>query len=162
MKTAEAADRLRAAGDALRFLETVGGPVRRRVRERAGMSRAELADLIGVSVAKVTSFEHGDLPSWQDADAYRVVLESLMPAAEIPGEIVSAGLSDEDRAKVQQYFDNEQVCPNCRGVHTRACPRVRSVAYYDNGALKSVEYWADDQWPKDAVIFQDSPEMAIK
>lgn len=141
---------LTQVADACRFLRALSPHERRMTREAAHVSRKELAALTGVPVARIASFENGSMPSGQDAVKFACAFKAMEPPEKMTAE---------ERARVIEYFTNEEVCPNCRGVHNRACPRVRSVSYHDNGTLKSVEYWPDGQWPQEAVIFRDSPEL---
>lgn len=143
---------LTQTADAVRWLKSVEPRERRRIRQDALVSRKALGELLGAPESRVTAYEGGALPSGDAAIKYACALKALMPPADVR-------LSQEERARVLQYFEGEEVCPNCRGVHTRACPRVRSVSYHDNGTLRSVEYWPDGEWPQSDVIFRDSPEM---
>jgi hypothetical protein len=140
------------AAEAVRYLRTVDGRERRRIREDALVSRKALEAVLKVSQGRVAAYEGGTLPSGDDAIRYACALRAMEPAPDVR-------LTPEERQRVLQYFESEEVCPNCRGVHTRACPRVRSVSYHDNGTLRSVEYWPDGEWPQSEVIFRDSPEM---
>jgi hypothetical protein len=47
-----------------------------------------------------------------------------------------------------------QQCAHCGGLHLRACPRVRNLQWYRDGAVRAAEYWQtyDDTnviWPED-------------
>ena len=138
---------------AYRELAAMSGSERRTLREGAGITRARLGELLGVSPARIEAYERGAMPTGEDAAAYRLALGAMAPPDDLR-------LAEEERAKVMEYFDKDEVCPNCRGIHTRACPRVRSVEYHDGGALKRVEYWAEGEWSTDNVIFKDGPELA--
>jgi transcriptional regulator with XRE-family HTH domain len=144
---------LAAWAAAYHALTAVSGPERRRVREAAGITRARLGELLGVSAARVEAYERGTLPAGADALAYHQALEAMAPPED-------ARLGPEQRAVVLEYFEKDEVCPNCHGIHTRACPRVRSVEYHDGGQLKRVEYWPEGQWSTEYVIFKDGPELA--
>lgn len=136
-----------------RELAAISPKERRAIREGAGITRARLAELLGVSPARVEAYERGAQPAGEDAAAYRLALEAMAPPED-------ARLGDADRAKVLEYFEKDEVCQHCKGVHTRACPRVKSVEYHEGGTLKQVEYWPDGHWPTENVIFQDGPELA--
>lgn len=140
------------AADAVRYLKALSGPLRRKLREDASLSRKDMAERLCVSPARLGAFEAGTLPTGEEAVRYACALKALLPPPD-------NRLNAEERQRVLDYFANNEVCPNCRGVHNRACPRVRTVSYHDNGTLRSVEYWPDGQWPQDSVIFSDSPEM---
>lgn len=47
------------------------------------------------------------------------------------------------------------VCSHCGGRHTRACPRVRRMEFHPNGALASVEFWAEGKWSDSEIIWQE-------
>jgi transcriptional regulator with XRE-family HTH domain len=142
---------LAAWSAAYHALAVLGGPERRARREGAGITRARLAELLGVSAARIEAYERGALPTGEDAASYLAALEA-MAAPE--------SFDETERAKVLEYFEKDEVCQHCRGVHTRACPRVKSVEYQESGALKRVEYWAEGEWSTDHVIFKDGPELA--
>lgn len=48
-------------------------------------------------------------------------------------------------------------CPHCRGVHARACPRVKRIRYDTErgNAIAEVEYWPDGQWSDRHVIWPE-------
>ena len=46
-------------------------------------------------------------------------------------------------------------CPHCMGVHSEACPRVKSREHYENGAIKRVEYWAEGDWDSAGVVWAE-------
>lgn len=46
-------------------------------------------------------------------------------------------------------------CEHCKGVHSAACPRVRELTKYENGAIKKVVYYRDDEWDPSAVIWAE-------
>lgn len=52
------------------------------------------------------------------------------------------------------------VCNHCGGRHARACPRVKRMEFHPNGALASVEFWADGKWPSGEIIWQEDLETA--
>lgn len=143
-------DTLASWASAHRELAAMSGSERRKIREAAGISRARLAELLGVSPARIEAYEKGASPTGEDAAAYRAALDAMTPP----------GLAEDERATVLEYFEKDEVCQHCKGVHTRACPRVKSVEYHEGGALKQVEYWPDGQWPTENVIFRDGPELA--
>lgn len=146
-------DTLATWATAHRELAAISGSERRKLREEAGITRARLGELLGVSPARIEAYERGAMPTGEDAAAYRLALEAMAPPEDLR-------LPEEDKTRVMEYFEKDEVCPNCRGIHTRACPRVKSVEYHDGGALKRVEYWAEGEWSTDNVIFKDGPELA--
>ena len=46
-------------------------------------------------------------------------------------------------------------CTHCGGRHTRACPRVKRMQFHPNGALASVEFWAEGKWNDSEIIWQE-------
>jgi hypothetical protein len=46
-------------------------------------------------------------------------------------------------------------CSHCGGRHTRACPRVKRMEFHPNGALASVEFWAEGKWNDSEIIWQE-------
>ena len=41
------------------------------------------------------------------------------------------------------------------GVHSEACPRVKSREHYETGAIKRVEYWAEGEWDSPGVVWAE-------
>lgn len=48
---------------------------------------------------------------------------------------------------------DQRVCQHCGGLHSRACPRVRRIAYGTDHKPVEVEFWPDGRWPTDGVIW---------
>lgn len=134
---------------------------RRKIRELAGVTRAVLADILGVSWDRVRAYENEERPSnptGEDAARYMDALDAMSAP-------YSTVMDAEMRADMAARFDRYQsdhpigVCEHCRGIHPRACPRVKRIAYGEHRQVTEVEYWPDDGWSKDHVIFPDGPEM---
>lgn len=49
----------------------------------------------------------------------------------------------------------QRCCQHCGGLHTRACPRVRSISYSSDGKPSQVDFWPDGRWPTDGVLWLD-------
>lgn len=47
-------------------------------------------------------------------------------------------------------------CQWCQGIHFRACPRVESIEYHDNGHVKKVQYWPAGAYDDSDTVY---PEM---
>lgn len=143
---------LTQAADAARFLDALDGAERRAIRNGAQLSRKALADRLQVPVARLQAWENGAQPTMDSDEVikYAGALKALQPPEQ---------MTPEERALVLEYFEKGEACGDCGGVHNRACPRVRSRSYHENGTPKSVDYWPDGQWPQDTVIFRDSPEL---
>jgi transcriptional regulator with XRE-family HTH domain len=139
--------------DAYRRLGATSAPERRSIREAAGITRARLAELLGVSPARIEAYERGALPHGEEAASYAGALTAMAGPEPV-------ALDEQERAVVLEYFEKDEICQHCKGVHTRACPRVKSVEYHEGGTLARVEYWPDGDWPTEHVIFRDGPELA--
>lgn len=126
---------------------------RRRLRELACVSQTRLARTLGMKVARIRALEGGANPAPDEAYVYWAALTAMTP------EVKEEPLSTEEREKLGEYFDKGEICAHCRGIHARACPRVKRFAYHPDGALAEIEFWPDGKWPTDNVIFPDSPEM---
>jgi DNA-binding transcriptional regulator YiaG len=142
-------------------LRAIDAAERRRIRDLAGVTRATLAELLGVSWDRVRAYESGDRtsnPTGEDAARYLDALDAMSAP-------YATAMDPEQRADIRARFDQYQkdypveVCEHCRGIHPRACPRVKRVVYDDHRRVTEVEYWPDEAWSKDHVIFPDGPEM---
>lgn len=75
---------------------------------------------------------------------------------------VNESLSAEERAEARRQFgvsgEDSRVCSFCGGLHTRACPRVERFELFENGKLKSVSFWREDEWDDSFIVW---PEMAF-
>ena len=72
-----------------------------------------------------------------------------------------AKLTKLEKAAAQQIFAEGKACPDCGGVHQRACPRIQSQEWHPNGNRVSVTYFKryDDTgvvWPEDAYDPEDT------
>ena len=71
-------------------------------------------------------------------------------------------LSKEERAEARLLFQaqdgSNRVCSMCGGVHARACARIREYELYENGNLKRIHFWGDQDWDDSHVIW---PEQAF-
>lgn len=52
-------------------------------------------------------------------------------------------------------FHNDEACRHCGGIHVRACPRVKLMRFHPNGSLAEVEFWQENQWSDDHVVWSD-------
>lgn len=68
-------------------------------------------------------------------------------------------LTRADKADAQAIFAAGSACPDCGGIHQRACPRIRRQVWLrsgpGDGQRTEVEYWQEysDEgiiWPEDA------------
>lgn len=80
-------------------------------------------------------------------------VQYTMPA---PGEKADpADLTDEQRADLAARFAAGDHCPHCGGIHLRACPRVKRLAFHPDGTIIEAEFWPHGQWPVEDVIFPE-------
>lgn len=143
---------VRLMAEAHRHLLAISPARRREIREDAGFTLSGFASYSGISAARLSSYEKDVTPGDYDGLSYWNFLKEIMPP---PSEV----LTEEERLNVLGHFEAGETCKHCRGIHSRACPRVKSLTYHGDGALAKVEFWEDDKWPKDNVLFLDSPEI---
>ena len=76
-------------------------------------------------------------------------------------------LTRQEKLDAQAIFARGEACPDCGGIHQRACPRIRRQVWLRTGAgageRTEVEYWAEyDQtgiiWPEDAFDPEDASD----
>ncbi len=90
----------------------------------------------------------------QEADQLR--RENLALKASTP-PTPPATMSAEDREKAKA-----NTCVHCGGIHAVACPRVKSMRFRGDGSVFAVEFWPDNEWPKDRVLFlEDYAEPGV-
>lgn len=66
-----------------------------------------------------------------------------------------ASLTPQQKRDAQQIFAEGKACPDCGGIHQRACPRIKRLELHPNGNRIGVTYFKsfDDTgviWPDDA------------
>jgi hypothetical protein len=64
-------------------------------------------------------------------------------------------LTPEEAADIRARFQRGDGCRHCGGLHPRSCPRVRRMAFHPNGTLAEVEFWPDDQWSDDNILWPE-------
>ena len=79
-----------------------------------------------------------------------------------------ADLTRAEKTAARELFEADQACPDCGGLHKRACPRVRRQVWLRTGAgdgqRTEVEFWPpgwDDTgviWPEDAYDTEDDAD----
>jgi hypothetical protein len=71
-------------------------------------------------------------------------------------------LTRQEKLDAQAIFAADQACPDCGGIHKRACPRIRRQVWVGAGSAvgtrTEVEYWRQGQWDESVVIW---PEEAF-
>ena len=76
-------------------------------------------------------------------------------------------LSKAEKTDARQIFADGKACPDCGGIHQRACPRIKRQAWIGQGSgagnRVEVEYWEtwDDSttiWPEDAYDPEDGAD----
>lgn len=61
---------------------------------------------------------------------------------------------EEQKAARDQWRTGK--CTWCGGLHLRACPRVRSFEFANDGkTVTRVEFWPDGQWPDANIIWPE-------
>lgn len=56
------------------------------------------------------------------------------------------------KTELQKLLDAR--CRHCGGTHAVQCPRIRRIRFRaDAETPEEIEFWPDDQWPKDRVTF---------
>lgn len=142
-------------------IRTIPPADRRKIRELAGVSRATLAEMMGVPWDRIRIYEdekHPKYPTGEDAARYVDALDAMSAP-------YATAMDAEQREWTIDLFETRKrdyppaVCEHCQGVHSRACPRVKRIVYDENRRVAEVEYWPDAAWPKEHVIFYDTPEM---
>lgn len=73
-------------------------------------------------------------------------------AVDYPDE--NLGLTDDELNRLQ----NTKTCEFCGGIHEQACPRVKRIVYTEKGDPHEIEFWRDDQWPRDNILFPSEIE----
>lgn len=123
-----------------------------------------------VVIAIETEREHAaESLKAERAEAARALAEATVKRDEMIGEVDRLGGENDDlrrenlalravpppepmsEADIEKARAN--VCVHCGGVHAIACPRVRSMRFRSDGSVIGVEFWADNEWPKNRVIF---------
>jgi hypothetical protein len=93
---------------------------------------------------------------WQAAvsavESLAALLGRLCPAEQPAADL--AGMTDAERDAVATRFAAGQQCPHCGGIHVRACPRVRRMAFRGE-EIAEIEFWPPGQWPGTDVLFPE-------
>jgi len=84
------------------------------------------------------------------AEFAKALLEEIRQDAPFPGVAPPPPITRFDTVK----------CYYCQGVHTRRCPAVSSIEFYENGNPRSVQYFPHGQWPADSVIWLEDVHEA--
>lgn len=53
-----------------------------------------------------------------------------------------------------EQFDQLK-CVHCGGAHLRACPRVKRMSFDTAGKIVEVEFWRENEWSDDNVIWPE-------
>jgi hypothetical protein len=72
-------------------------------------------------------------------------------------------LTRQQKLEAQQIFAEDRACPDCGGIHQRACPRIKRLELHPNGNRVGVTYFRsfDDTgivWPEDAFDDEDGAD----
>ena len=127
------------------------------------MSLSALGAALGVSGRAMAALERSAAVPEEHVVAYAAALKVLEP--ERP-------LTQEELDEYAVLF-REHPCPACGGVHPEviaeggaeaspaACARVRRVAYDSQKRVTEMEFWPEDRWSRDGIVFPSmlkSPE----
>jgi transcriptional regulator with XRE-family HTH domain len=151
----EELEALRALVEARRTLPAP--EARRRLREAAGVSLSALGAVLGITAKAMAGLERAAIPAEEFAVAYSQALKVLEPPEVLTGE------------ELEQYATlfREHPCLACGGVHPEviatdgagaspaACPRVRRVAYDSSKRVTEMEFWPENRWSRDGIVFPD-------
>lgn len=77
-----------------------------------------------------------------DADTAAALLEHIELPPPFPG-----------LSPITKRVWDTQACQHCGGLHSRACPRVRRIAYGGDGTPVEVEFWPEGRWPVGQVLW---------
>lgn len=67
----------------------------------------------------------------------------------------AADLTEQERQDALDMFVKGRACSHCGGLHPRACPRVKRLAFDGQGRVAEVEFWAWGEWPADVVVWPE-------
>lgn len=63
-------------------------------------------------------------------------------------------LSSDRKQAARKLFSEGEGCEYCGGLHTRVCPRLKSMTLEpDTRKTLSVEFWPPGTWPEDGIIW---------
>lgn len=81
--------------------------------------------------------------------------EPIDAGGRLDAEDVAALLVVDEDTGLTEY--ERRQCQHCKGVHARACPRVKRIRYDTErgNAVAEVEYWPDGQWSDQHVIWPE-------
>jgi hypothetical protein len=84
-----------------------------------------------------------------------VAEEPVAPAGRLDADDVAALLARDKNTGLTDFEARQ--CQHCRGLHSRACPRIKRIKYDTErgGAVAEVEYWRDDEWSDAHVIWPE-------
>jgi len=74
--------------------------------------------------------------------------------------VTEEGMTSQQKGFLKQVFQGEigdrAPCEWCGGLHQRECGRVKRMVFHPSGErVAEIEFWADDQWDKSAVIWPE-------
>jgi hypothetical protein len=73
------------------------------------------------------------------------------------------GTSEKEPVTQEQYDKMLAArCAHCGGVHSVSCPRVKRIRFRGDGQSPlEIEFWPDEQWPKDRVKWIENLEVEV-
>lgn len=87
-------------------------------------------------------------------------IDVVHPTSGSPGRDLVGDWTPQMAKEVRARFAANEACQHCKGLHARACPRVKTMSFHPNGGLAAVEFWPDGQWSDAQVIWpEDVPDF---
>lgn len=74
---------------------------------------------------------------------------------------VGEGLTAEQATDLKSRFDRGEQCKHCGGIHNRACPRVRRLAFHNGNTIAEVEFWPEGRWSDEHIIWPEDVDAAL-
>lgn len=108
------------------------------------------------------------LAAWPSIPYTRWTVDTVERTSGSPGTDVleeevgpANGWTPQMAADIRKRFVNNEACQHCKGLHARACPRVKSMTFHNNGSLASIEFWQDGEWSDNNVIWpEEVPDIS--
>lgn len=100
----------------------------------------------------------GLLAPWKRRTTPTVVDEHTITGTVVRPARRVASMDSTERAALRKAFDDGRACPQCGGLHTRACPRVKRIVYNAAGGVSEVEFFPPGTWSDDAIIWPEDIE----
>ncbi len=119
--------------------------------EAAGKALAAMGE-------RLNEVEHANADAQQMLADTRTMAEQWMDVFAQAADFASRPLEREPTVVSKEQYDRliSNHCQHCGGSHAVACPRVKRIRFKADGMTpEEVEFWADDQWSRDRVVFPE-------